>query len=135
MRIQVATDPITLDEDLLVFGDNAPALEALPESTFDLIYLDPPFNTGRTQARRTLTVAADEEGDRTGFGGRRYSSTLLQTLSYDDAFSDYLEFLEPRLTRSHELLAPHGTLYFTSTTARRITASCCWTRSSAAKRF
>ena len=112
MRIQVATDPITLDEDLLVFGDNAPALEALPESTFDLIYLDPPFNTGRTQARRTLTVAADEEGDRTGFGGRRYSSTLLQTLSYDDAFSDYLEFLEPRLRRLHRLLAPHGTLYF-----------------------
>ena len=112
MRIQVATDPITLDEDLLVFGDNAPALEALPESTFDLIYLDPPFNTGRAQARRTLTVAADEEGDRTGFGGRRYSSTLLQTLSYDDAFSDYLEFLEPRLRRLHRLLAPHGTLYF-----------------------
>ena len=47
-----------------------------------------------------------------GFGGRRYRTELLQSLSYDDAFSDYLGFLEPRLTRARELLAPHGTLYF-----------------------
>ena len=51
-------------------------------------------------------------GDRVGFGGRRYRSQLLQTLSYDDAFADYLAFLEPRLSRARELLAPHGTLYF-----------------------
>ena len=57
-------------------------------------------------------VADDEDGDRTGFGGRRYGSRLLQTLSYDDEFADYLAFLEPRLTRARELLAPHGTLYF-----------------------
>ena len=79
---------------------------------FDLVYLDPPFNTGRAQARRTLSVLADAGGDRVGFAGRRYRSRLLQTLSYDDAFADYLGFLEPRLTRARELLAPHGTLYF-----------------------
>ena len=87
-------------------------LEALPEATFDLVYLDPPFNTGRTQSRRTLEVVTDEDGDRVGFGGKRYSSRLLQTLSYDDAFADYLGFLEPRVRRARELLAPHGTLYF-----------------------
>jgi site-specific DNA-methyltransferase (adenine-specific) len=79
---------------------------------FDLVYLDPPFNTGRAQARRTLSVLADAGGDRVGFAGRRYRSRLLQTLSYDDAFADYLGFLEPRLARVRELLAPHGTLYF-----------------------
>jgi site-specific DNA-methyltransferase (adenine-specific) len=47
-----------------------------------------------------------------GFGGRRYRSSLLQTISYEDAFSDYLQFLEPRLRRCRELLAGHGTLYF-----------------------
>jgi site-specific DNA-methyltransferase (adenine-specific) len=74
--------------------------------------MDPPFNTGRAQARQTLSVQADGDGDRVGFGGRRYRSQLLRSLSYDDSFGDYLGFLEPRLTRVRELLAPHGTLYF-----------------------
>jgi DNA modification methylase len=113
MRIQPAADDIALgDEDLVVGGDNASVLAKLPEGEFDLIYMDPPFNTGRAQARRMLAVVGDRRGDRVGFGGRRYSSTLLQTLSYDDAFADYLGFLEARLIRCRELLAPHGTLYF-----------------------
>jgi len=112
MRILSAVDEPVLDDDLLVIGDNAAVLRKLPVAAFDLVYLDPPFNTGRAQARRTLSVVADGDGDRVGFGGRRYRSRLLQTLSYDDAFADYLAFLEPRLTRARELLAPHGTLYF-----------------------
>ena len=112
MRIQTADQPITLAEDLIVAGDNAAVLLALPVGAFDLIYMDPPFNTGRAQARQTLSVAADVNGGRIGFGGRRYSSRLLQSLSYDDAFADYLGYLEPRLHRARALLAPHGTLYF-----------------------
>jgi site-specific DNA-methyltransferase (adenine-specific) len=112
VRIQSASEPAVLDEDLLIVGDNASVLPELPGGAFDLVYMDPPFNTGRAQARHTLSVLADPDGDRVGFGGRRYSSTLLQTLSYDDAFADYLAFLQPRLARARELLAPHGTLYF-----------------------
>jgi site-specific DNA-methyltransferase (adenine-specific) len=112
MRIQAATDEIDLNDDLVIAGDNAAVLDRLPASTFDLIYLDPPFNTGRAQARRSVAVTADPTAQRIGFGGRRYRSQLLQRLSYDDQFEDYLSFLEPRLTRARELLAPHGTLYF-----------------------
>jgi site-specific DNA-methyltransferase (adenine-specific) len=112
MRVQSAAEEIVLDDDLVVAGENAAALSKLPDGVFDLVYLDPPFNTGRAQARRTLSVLADAGGDRVGFAGRRYRSRLLQTLSYDDAFADYLGFLEPRLARVRELLAPHGTLYF-----------------------
>jgi site-specific DNA-methyltransferase (adenine-specific) len=112
MRLQSADESLRLDDDLVVVGDNAPVLDALPDQAFDLIYMDPPFNTGRAQARHTLTVSARADGDRLGFQGRRYSSTLLRTLSYDDQFGDYLAFLEPRLSRARELLAPHGTLYF-----------------------
>ena len=112
MRVQPASDPIVLDDDLIVLGDNAPVLDALPAATFDLIYMDPPFNTGRAQGRRTLAVTEDGDGERVGFGGRRYRSRLLSQLAYDDRFGDYLGFLEPRLTRARELLAPHGTLYF-----------------------
>jgi DNA modification methylase len=112
MRFQEATDELVLDDDLVIAGDNAAVLSVLPGGFFDLIYMDPPFNTGRAQARHTLSVSADAVGDRIGFGGRRYSSHLLQSLSYDDAFSSYLTFLEPRLLAARRLLAPHGTLYF-----------------------
>jgi site-specific DNA-methyltransferase (adenine-specific) len=112
MRLHSAADELVLDDDLIVSGDNAQPLVRLHEGAFDLIYMDPPFNTGRAQARRSLSVEADAAGDRVGFGGRRYRSKLLQTLSYDDAFADYLAFLEPRLHRARALLAPHGTLYF-----------------------
>jgi site-specific DNA-methyltransferase (adenine-specific) len=118
VRIQPTTQTPQLgDEDLLLVGDNLPALQALPRAAFDLIYMDPPFNTGRAQARTTLNVLRTDSDDvspgtRVGFGGRRYRSTMLDRLSYDDEFGDYLGFLEPRLQASRELLAPHGTLYF-----------------------
>jgi len=114
MRVLSAADEPVLDDDLVIAGDNIGVLSRLPDGAFDLVYTDPPFNTGRAQARHTLSVAASEDGggDRVGFGGRRYRSTLLRTLSYEDAFAGYLEFLEPRLRRCRELLADHGTVYF-----------------------
>jgi site-specific DNA-methyltransferase (adenine-specific) len=112
MRCQAAELDLVLDDDLVIAGDNATVLDRLPAGAFDLIYMDPPFNTGRAQARRTLSVAVDPSARRVGFGGRHYSSRLLTSLSYDDQFADYLGFLEPRLTRARELLAAHGTLYF-----------------------
>ncbi|MHB8692462.1 MAG: DNA-methyltransferase [Solirubrobacteraceae bacterium] len=118
MRLQSLSDQIVLDDDLVIAGDNAVVLDGLPAGAFDLIYMDPPFNTGRTQSRATLSVQRLQDGEeagsgaRVGFGGRRYGSQLLQSLSYDDAFADYLGFLEPRLRAARELLAAHGTLYF-----------------------
>jgi site-specific DNA-methyltransferase (adenine-specific) len=112
VRIQSTGDELVLDDDLVIAGDNGPVIAGLPREVFDLVYMDPPFNTGRAQARHTLAVDADANGDRTGFGSRRYSSRLLRTLSFDDQFGDYLGFLEPRLRGARELLAPHGTLYF-----------------------
>jgi site-specific DNA-methyltransferase (adenine-specific) len=109
--LTAATEP-RLDDDLIVHGDNTDVLARLPEAAFDLVYVDPPFNTGRAQARQTVTTVADPGADRIGFGGRRYRSELLSRLSYEDRFDDYLAFLEPRLARCRELLAPHGTLYF-----------------------
>jgi site-specific DNA-methyltransferase (adenine-specific) len=112
MRVQSAPDAIVLDDDLVLAGDNADVLDRLPAGAFDLVYMDPPFNTGRIQRRDTTAVVADPEATRTGFGGRRYRSRLLQSLRYDDEFADYLGFLEPRLIRARELLASHGSLYF-----------------------
>ncbi len=98
--------------DRILLGDNLPLLRAEPDGSVTMAYLDPPFNTGRPQARRTLATTPDPDGDRTGFGGRRYATRLLQESSYRDAFDDYLGFLEPRLREVRRLLAPEGTLYF-----------------------
>jgi site-specific DNA-methyltransferase (adenine-specific) len=112
MRVQPSADPVVLDDDTVIAGDNLPVLRSLPDAAFDLIYMDPPFNTGRAQGKRTLSVAVDPAGERVGFGGRRYRSRLVSELQYDDEFGDYLGFLEPRLRLARELLAAHGTLYF-----------------------
>jgi site-specific DNA-methyltransferase (adenine-specific) len=112
VRGQATGDPITLGDDLIIAGDNADVLDRLPDGAFDLVYLDPPFNTGRAQARHTLATVESANGDRVGFGGRRYETELLRSLAYDDEFADYLSFLAPRLARMRELLAAHGSLYF-----------------------
>jgi DNA modification methylase len=99
----------------IVYGDNLPVLRGLPAAAIPLIYIDPPFNTGRTQARVQLTTTratADEPGDRTGFQGRRYITSRLAARAFADAFDDYLAFLEPRLVEAHRVLAADGTLYF-----------------------
>ena len=93
-------------------GENLDVLPRLQDESFQLIYIDPPFNTGGAQTRRTLETLPDEDGDRKGFQGRRYKTRLLAESSYRDTFEDYLAFLEPRLREAHRLLAQSGTLYF-----------------------
>src|SRR3954453_5280895 len=99
----------------VLLGDNLPILQDLAAGSVDMIYADPPFNTGRAQTRRTLAIepaaAPDAPRARTGFGGRRYSSRVVAEASYADAFDDYLGFLEPRLRELRRVLAPTGTLY------------------------
>jgi site-specific DNA-methyltransferase (adenine-specific) len=94
-------------------ADNLDVLRATASDSVDLVYLDPPFNTGKRQSRTRLRTRRVEAGtgDRTGFGGRRYRSIPLGTLSFADLFDDYLAFLEPRLVEVHRVLARHGTLY------------------------
>jgi len=97
--------------NLLVHADNETALAQLPDASFRLIYIDPPFNTGRTQTRRAITTVRDPGGTRVGFGGNSYETIKGLIYSYDDAFADYWEFLEPRLEEAWRLLDDAGTLY------------------------
>ena len=96
----------------IVLAENLAFLPTLPGSSIDLIYIDPPFNTGKDQQRRTLRTVRDRDGDRKGFQGERYRSEELSRSAYADTFDDYLAFLEPRLREAHRLLKRSGSLYF-----------------------
>jgi site-specific DNA-methyltransferase (adenine-specific) len=98
--------------DNILLGDNLELLPQLPDASYRLIYIDPPFNTGKLQSRQTLETVADADGKRTGFAGRSYKTKLLAESSYKDSFDDYLGFLVPRLEEAHRLLDEQGTLYF-----------------------
>ncbi|MBU4465630.1 MAG: site-specific DNA-methyltransferase [Actinobacteria bacterium] len=98
-------------------GDNLDVARGLPSGAFTLIYLDPPFNTGRTRERAVeIAVAVEPEPTqsrsvRTGFHGRDYERLRGDLRTYDDRFDDYWGYLEPRLAEAWRLLAPDGTLY------------------------
>jgi site-specific DNA-methyltransferase (adenine-specific) len=103
--------PMTTLANTVTLGDNLEFLRSLPESSIQLIYIDPPFNTGREQQRSKVTTRRNKNGDRVGFKGERYETVKSKVLSYDDQFEDYWEFLEPRLLEAFRVLNQTGTLY------------------------
>jgi site-specific DNA-methyltransferase (adenine-specific) len=111
-----------VEPNQILLGDNLDLMAGMDSGAFQLIYADPPFNTGRKQSRKTVRAVLDEDGDRTGFGGRRYrteplsgvgrtGAEALPAAAYADSFDDFTAFLEPRLREMHRLLNESGTLY------------------------
>lgn len=97
--------------NIIYFGDNLPILREIPSASIPLIYVDPPFNTGRLQQREQLVTVQDIHGDRFGFQGKRYRTIKLGAKHYSDIFDDYLEFLRPRLEEAYRVLSGNGTFY------------------------
>jgi site-specific DNA-methyltransferase (adenine-specific) len=95
----------------IVLADNLEVLASLPDGCLDLVYIDPPFNTGTRRTMRRLRTVRDPDGDRTGFGGQRYRTIELGAAGYLDIHDDYMDFLEPRLAEIQRVLAPTGSLY------------------------
>ena len=93
------------------FGDNLELLSEVPDASIDLVYIDPPFNTGRTQARTRKRMVQDDGGGHKGFGGRQYRHEAVSTMAYADTFDEFLEFLEPRLWEAHRVLTPTGSFF------------------------
>lgn len=96
----------------IIFGDNLDILKTIPSGSVPLIYIDPPFNTGKIQSRKQLRTVRDKNGDRVGFKGVVYRTILLGEKGYGDNFDDYIGFLEPRLREAYRILTPNGSIYF-----------------------
>ncbi len=96
----------------IYFGDNLDVLSRhIEDESVHLIYIDPPFNTGKLQRRTQIRAIRSTGGRRVGFQGARYDTVRIGSHSFADFFDDYLAFLEPRLREAHRVLATHGTLY------------------------
>lgn len=96
----------------IYFDDNLKVLKTLPDECIDLIYIDPPFNTGKTQKRTQIRTVAAEDGDRTGFQGKKYKTIKLATRGYADKFDDFLAFIEDRIVQAHRILKKQGSFFF-----------------------
>jgi site-specific DNA-methyltransferase (adenine-specific) len=96
----------------VILGDNLPILKTIPEGVADLIYIDPPFNTGKVQSRAQLKTVKSDEGDRVGFKGQRYQTEVIGTKAFKDQFDDFMNFIHPRLEEGHRILSPQGSFYF-----------------------
>lgn len=95
----------------IVLSDNMTYLPTLPDGTFDLIYIDPPFNTGKTQKRDRFRAVASPEGNRIGFGGKTYEIKKIDSPEYCDKFDDFISFIEPRLYEAYRLLNDEGSFF------------------------
>lgn len=98
-------------KNTLILGDNLDIIKGLPDESFQLIYIDPPFNTGKIQQRQSIKTKKSDSGNRVGYKGDRYETIRGKIYGYNDAFDDYWEFLEPRLVEAWRLLKPTGTFY------------------------
>jgi len=100
----------------IVLADNLMALREMESGSVELIYVDPPFNTGRPQKRPQMKTIRDEAGDRVGFGGRRYRTEIVTGeragAGYGDRFDDFLGFLRPRMEEAYRVLSEAGSLFF-----------------------
>jgi site-specific DNA-methyltransferase (adenine-specific) len=96
----------------IYLGNNLPILKLMDARSVDLIYIDPPFNTGRVRNLTQIKTARSGNGDRVGFQGRQYRTIRGESRSYGDRFDDFLAFIEPRLIEAYRLLKPDGSLYF-----------------------
>ena len=95
----------------IVFQENLDYLKRTPRETFSLIYVDPPFNTGRHQTRTRIRTVADRNGDRVGFQGKRYRTVRVGATGFDDRVDDYVGFLRERMEEAHRVLEPDGSLF------------------------
>ena len=97
--------------DHVILSNNLDVLADIEDHSVQLVYIDPPFNTGKVQKRESIKTVRSESGSRVGFKGNSYESIRQNSTSYNDSFADYWEFLRPRLEEAYRILKPSGTLY------------------------
>ncbi len=111
MSIVSRKDNVSLAENAILRDDNLEALRSFRAKSFPLIYIDPPFNTGKRQERIRIKTVRSDQGDRIGFGGQKYKTELLGRSGFQDSFGDYIGFLRPRIEEAYRVLTDDGSFF------------------------
>ena len=119
-------DSINVKDNTLFIGDNLDILRGLNSEFVDLVYLDPPRNSGRTLSARDTARAAGFSFD------DRWTLERMQTewldeielrqpdmapvitaakVAHDDGMAAYLTFMGVRLLEIRRILKPTGSIY------------------------
>ena len=101
-----------MSDNLIYYADNLDILPSIPDASVDLIYIGPPFNTGKRQQRTQIRTVRDKiNGDRVGFQGKKYRTETVGRNGFEDSFDDFTAFLEPRLEEAYRILADNGSFF------------------------
>ncbi len=93
------------------FGDNMDVLKEMESGSVNLVYIDPPFNTGKIQSRKRIETVRSEDGDRIGFKGHTYKTRVLGEQSFFDIYDDYIRFLRDRIEQTERVLTSDGSFF------------------------
>ena len=95
----------------IIHGDNLDVLKIFPNKCVDLIYIDPPFNTGKKKEMERTVVNTHNKP--VVFSECTVSPNVAaRKMSFDDNIDDYLEFLYDRVAESYRLLKDNGSFFF-----------------------
>ena len=95
----------------IYFGDNMHVLKEIESGSVNLVYVDPPFNTGKIQSRKRIETVRSEDGDRTGFQGHTYKTKVIGEQSFLDIYDDYIRFLRDRIEETERVLTSDGSFF------------------------
>jgi len=95
----------------IYYENNLKILKSIPSNSIDLIYVDPPFNTGKTRSHSIMKNTQSDTGDRVGFQGKKYSTSFTEKLSYKDKIESYIDFLRSRIEESKRILKDKGSFF------------------------
>jgi len=95
----------------IYFGDNMDVLKEIESGSVNLVYVDPPFNTGKIQSRKRIETVRSEDGDRTGFQGHTYTTKVIGEQSFLDIYDDYIRFLRDRIEETERVLTSDGSFF------------------------
>ena len=95
----------------IYFGDNMDVLKEIESGSVNLVYVDPPFNTGKIQSRKRIETVRSEDGDRTGFQGHTYKTKVIGEQSFFDIYDDYIRLLRDRIEETERVLTSDGSFF------------------------
>ena len=96
----------------ILHGDAVDELPKIKKSSVQLIYIDPPFNTGKEMSYSKIKTTRSKNGEgHAGYQGNKYQREAVSKMSYNDKFDDYINYIMQRIKLAYPLLTKNGSFF------------------------